>query len=285
MKALEYNPNYSLVYDNLGGLYEGIDNIKAFEYLIKALAVEKGGPLMTNILNDLGDEYSNYGFYDKARNYYEERYKSDKDSISYLTNLTHLYFCQGNFEKELELREKTYLNDSTNRKTIEIERLAFAYSYARQYEKALYYWIKYLDKSSGDVFFDAWPYILLCYDKAGLKEKCDLYFNRAIKDCERIRLLGRNTQLQISSYSIQAMDYSVMGEKDKALQILKIYSDKLKSMHYKAECWNVNSLKFFPTFDNIRDDPRFQQIVSEIEANYQAEHDRIRKWLEENKML
>jgi hypothetical protein len=40
-----------------------------------------------------------------------------------------------------------------------------------------------------------------------------------------------------------------------------------------------------PLFDNIRDEPEFQQIVPDVEAKYHAEHERIRQWLEENEML
>jgi hypothetical protein len=35
----------------------------------------------------------------------------------------------------------------------------------------------------------------------------------------------------------------------------------------------------------MRDEPEFKKIVSEMEAKFQAEHERIRKWLEENRML
>jgi molybdopterin converting factor small subunit len=35
-------------------------------------------------------------------------------------------------------------------------------------------------------------------------------------------------------------------------------------------------------FDNIRAEPEFQQIVRDVEAKYQAEYERVRKWLEEN---
>jgi molybdopterin converting factor small subunit len=38
-------------------------------------------------------------------------------------------------------------------------------------------------------------------------------------------------------------------------------------------------------FDNIRDETEFQQIVKDVEAKYQAEHEKVRKWLEENGML
>jgi hypothetical protein len=38
-------------------------------------------------------------------------------------------------------------------------------------------------------------------------------------------------------------------------------------------------------FEGIKDEPEFQSIVRDIEANYQAEHERVRKWLEGNDML
>jgi uncharacterized protein YacL (UPF0231 family) len=40
-----------------------------------------------------------------------------------------------------------------------------------------------------------------------------------------------------------------------------------------------------PLFDNLRDDPEFQQILHSMEVKCQAEHERVRKWLEENEML
>ncbi|HUX94149.1 MAG TPA: hypothetical protein VMV47_00340 [Bacteroidales bacterium] len=40
-----------------------------------------------------------------------------------------------------------------------------------------------------------------------------------------------------------------------------------------------------PLFDSIRDDPEFQQIVKEVESKYQAEHERARRWLEEQGLL
>jgi len=49
--------------------------------------------------------------------------------------------------------------------------------------------------------------------------------------------------------------------------------------------WMVISFKNNPLFDSIRDEPEFQQIVRDVEAKYQAEHERVRKWLEENDML
>ena len=47
----------------------------------------------------------------------------------------------------------------------------------------------------------------------------------------------------------------------------------------------VYFIKNDPLFDSIRDEPEFQQIVRDVDAKYQAEHERVRKWLEVQGML
>jgi hypothetical protein len=49
--------------------------------------------------------------------------------------------------------------------------------------------------------------------------------------------------------------------------------------------WGYHLIKIDPLFDSIRNEPEFQQIVRDVEAKYQAEHERVRQWLEENEML
>ena len=44
-------------------------------------------------------------------------------------------------------------------------------------------------------------------------------------------------------------------------------------------------IKNDPLFNSIRNEPEFQQIVRDVEAKYQAEHERVRKWLEEQGKL
>jgi hypothetical protein len=44
-------------------------------------------------------------------------------------------------------------------------------------------------------------------------------------------------------------------------------------------------MKTDPLFNSIRNETEFQQIARDIEAKYQAEHERVRKWLEEQGML
>jgi len=49
--------------------------------------------------------------------------------------------------------------------------------------------------------------------------------------------------------------------------------------------WMIANIKNDPLFDRIRDEPEFQQIVKDVEAKYQAEHERVRAWLEKEGML
>ena len=74
--------------------------------------------------------------------------------------------------------------------------------------------------------------------------------------------------------------YVLRGEKEKALEYLRILNQK-KLIPF----WRIGVIKLDEIFDSIRDDPEFQQIVRDMEAKYQAEHERVRQWLEKNEMI
>ena len=86
--------------------------------------------------------------------------------------------------------------------------------------------------------------------------------------------LDRGGWIELSSYYHLASLYAFRGEKDKAYENLR-----------QIQLHRVLVIKLDPFFDSIRDEPEFQQIVRDIEAKYQAEHERVKKWLEENDML
>ncbi len=44
-------------------------------------------------------------------------------------------------------------------------------------------------------------------------------------------------------------------------------------------------MKNDPWWESIKNEPEFQQIVGEWELKYEAEHERVRQWLDENDML
>jgi hypothetical protein len=74
--------------------------------------------------------------------------------------------------------------------------------------------------------------------------------------------------------------YAFRGEKDRAYENLRLFNEL-----ERIPLWWLDLFRIDPLFDPIRDEPEFQQILRDVEAKYQAEHERVRQWLEENDML
>jgi len=117
------------------------------------------------------------------------------------------------------------------------------------------------------------------YWQNGYKEKADYYFNKQLEFCNEIIEVGRKPHQNIDVYYYLAGIYIFRGDKEKAYENLRIFNQK-----QRFGIWMVTLIKNDPLFDSIRDEPEFQQIVRDVEAKYQAEHERVRKWLEEQGM-
>ena len=79
------------------------------------------------------------------------------------------------------------------------------------------------------------------------------------------------------AYSSLASLYAFKGEKEKMYEILRIIDrNSVFPLALVDDLKNYN-----PYYDSIRNEPEFQQIVRDVESKYQAEHERVRKWLEE----
>jgi len=101
-----------------------------------------------------------------------------------------------------------------------------------------------------------------------------------VEYCNEEIELGRSSAREFYSYYDLAGVYAFRGEKDKAYENLRIFNQR-KIEHM----WMVRLIKNDPLLNSIRDEEEFQQIVRDVEAKYQAEHERVRKWLEEQGML
>jgi uncharacterized protein with PIN domain len=80
-------------------------------------------------------------------------------------------------------------------------------------------------------------------------------------------------------YHVAAL-YAILGDESQAY----VYLKKLNQLPWMPN-WIISPMKNNSMLDDIRDEPEFQQIVRDVESKYQAEHERVRKWLEENDML
>jgi hypothetical protein len=118
------------------------------------------------------------------------------------------------------------------------------------------------------------------YWKNGYKKEADFYFDKQVEYCNNLVKSGRPyAQLYYTYYDLAGV-YAFRGEKEKAYENLRSFNQR-----QRMPLWMAILIKNDPLFDNMRNEPEFQQIVWDVNAKYQAEHNRVGKWLEEQKML
>jgi len=106
-KALEINPNYSFGYWNIASVlfYDKNDHIEGLKNMFKAIELERG-PLLQNILLQLGFCYEGLGFYKNAIEIYDQIFQLTKDTLSYYQNMSGPYFAEENWEESIRWAEK-----------------------------------------------------------------------------------------------------------------------------------------------------------------------------------
>ena len=144
------------------------------------------------------------------------------------------------------------------------------------YKESLEYfetYIRSLEKYGAE---DLWtkPEFAYVYLKNGFPEKADFFIEKQIAQSEE--WIAKDIGMANGQYIFLSYVYIIRGDKGKALENLKLANQLGGVAVY------VMGFRNSPLFENIRDESEFQQTVSEMEARYQAEHERVRQWLEEH---
>jgi tetratricopeptide (TPR) repeat protein len=282
--VIKYNPNnwkaygwaaYNVYLSDLN--YS--DYVKGLEYIFKAISINHGRELPV-MLSILGAAYTyEAGFSEEGEKFFLESFKLNGDTSLYLASIGSLEIQYGNFEKGIEKSLKAYAKDSDNL------RVANQYFSHGMYKESLKYFKKYSKrlKSSGQISPGDQLNIGYAYWQNGYKKEAEYWFNEQKKVSEESIRLGRVYSMSWSrnaNYDLAAL-YAFKGEKEKAYENLRII-DRSPIFPLKM----VDDIKQYnPFFNSIRSEPEFQQIVKDVEAKYQAEHERVKKWLEEQGKL
>ncbi len=278
-KAIKLNPNEYLAYSLKGSLYKHIDFVKSIYNKQKAVSFNRG-PGMAGALRSLGRSYLEAGFTERTNCYLREALRLDGDSTEYYYGLMAVELTLGNYEKAIGFGEEGFALDSNDTRIL--NDLGRSYQYLGQHEESLIYFKKLIDrlKTTGGITNTRMHLIGYAYWQNGFKEEAEYYFNEQINYCNKSIELGRlDAKLLYSNYDLASV-YAFRGEKDKAYENLRIFNQR-----QRMSMWVVGLMKDDPLFESFREEPEFQQIVRDVEAKYQAEHERVKKWLEENDML
>ena len=157
--------------------------------------------------------------------------------------------------------------------------LGFQYGYEGKFEESLKYLKKYFERLEGLGSYRVQDMLRLGYAcwENGFYAEADYYFDTMIEYYNELIQLGRKDFA--TNYNIAGI-YAFRGEKDRAYENLRLFNE-LERIPF----WWLDLFRIDPLFDSLRDEPEFQQISRDMETKYQAEHERVRQWLEENDML
>jgi TolB-like protein/AraC-like DNA-binding protein/Tfp pilus assembly protein PilF len=280
-KALEINPNNWVVYLNSSNMYD--DQVKRIEKLLKAASFNRGSWYLPRLFRFIAIQLNAYSK-EKSHYYLEEALKLDNDSADHFRSLATIENNSGNFEKAIEFEKKYYAFDSTDNWVVYLQ--AVGHSYLGQYEESLEYFKKYEELNTLKKVYP-WEVdirdkfrIGYAYWKNGFEEEAESYIDEGLRFYNRMLELNRISPGDIRTLYGFAAAYAFRGDRDKAYEYLRPVSQKQMMPQ-----WMVNDINNDPMFESIRAETEFQEITREIEVRYQAEHQRVRQWLEENEML
>jgi len=278
-KALKFNPNDWMAYFFNGNLYSNIDLVKSIDNYNKAISLNRGTTLPA-MLQRISWIYNSAGFIEEFENCNQEALELNGDSASYFSALSGAANHRGNYKKAIEYAAKAYaLNPD---RTYDLWLMGYNNMMLGQYEESMKYYKKYVEKQKDLSYFslNGTHRIGFVYWENGYKKEAESYFDMQIKYSNDEIKLERGSALTFFQYYDLAGIYAFRGEREKAYENLRIFNQR-QWMPLNL----VRLIKDDPLFNSIRNEPEFQQIVRDVEAKYQAEHERVRKWLEEQGML
>jgi TolB-like protein len=276
-KALKINPNFYPAYEGKGDIFTSTvpDYVKGIDNYHRALNLISGNESLSS-LRSLGYAYLNVGLIEKAKNCFQDAFALNGDSVEYFSDIGWLELCLENFQEALNLDKRCLKIDSTYLPNVLI------YSFLGHDEEAYLYTLKHIRyiKKSGVLYLNNSHRGGYAFYQVGKMKEAKYWFNQQIKYGEGILKLGRELAQSKAAYYDLAGTYAFLGNKLKAYQYLDEFNKK-----NVYDLTMISLAKHDPLFNSISNEERFQKILQNVEAKYQAEHERVKKWLEKQGML
>jgi tetratricopeptide (TPR) repeat protein len=214
----------------------------------------------------------NAGFMNQADSCLREALKLDGDTVHYFADQVWIEFSRENFAEALKLTKRAFSIDTTYLSDFIICSIPpvskeDAYNDALRMSREMGKSGRFRQQNTYRVGYAFW--------RMGKYKEADSCFNRQIKYSEEgIRFNRDIGQRKVAQYDLAAT-YAFLGDKTKAFKYLDEYSEL--GYFRPAE---ISLTKNDPFFTGISDEERFKQVVKKMETAYQAEHERVKRWLE-----
>ncbi len=296
LEAINIDPNYALAYWRLGNFYYNLYIYKGeeeylnlmYEYLMKAKDIDEN---LAEVNVGLGWYHFDQEDNDRAFQYFKRAYELDPDNAEINYHIGSFLRSIGLYEKARKYYSRAFELEPTPLEFTDWNIVrARCYSFTGQYEIAADYLGKAIE----------------------IKPDLDLYLEYA----KQLIMLKRyeNAEVQISkaekltpddplSRHLQAWIFAAKGEKSRALELIEdsdhtflyrftcIYAllglknEAITNIKigitkgfdiYKEYFYSYPYLRDTPCYDNLRDDPRFQEIVNIEKRKYDEKSEKYR---------
>jgi AraC-like DNA-binding protein/TolB-like protein/Tfp pilus assembly protein PilF len=280
--ALEINPNFWEAYSVLSGIYtwRQPDFVKAIQNVQKAISLNQG-PGLAELYSQLGFTFACAGFKEEAKANFKNSFDltNTGDSLSYYLSVGTIEQYFRDYNKAEKYLEQALTCDSGNVNLL--RRLGGNYNLLRNYEKSLYYYKKWIQKKDSLNILDLGEAhrIGLAYSKTGQRTKAGEYFALEEKYCLEAIKKQRNFAQSSRAYYDLAAVYAFQEKREEAYQLLDKF---IKNKTFPL--WWVNLAKDDPLFEKIANEKWFSELIMQMEKKYLAEYERVKKWMEENKI-
>jgi TolB-like protein/Tfp pilus assembly protein PilF len=267
-RALEVDPGYADAYSAIGNHYGSVSGKldEAVIWCAKGISLDPGIPRESAFLGlyflDLGD-------FERAESWIERSLELGPENIWPNFAMHLLYLYRGDEAAALDYARRAFaLNPRFVPGLLRDHELrAGRYAEARAlYEKRYPELLNEGDPTVDGSNWGAAIGLALVLDKTGEQEHADLLLNRSLGHIQTLPRLGR------SGYGVaDAQILALQGEKQKALSALRQAIDEGWRVHW----WYY--LKHDPNLESLHDEPEYQAMVAEIEADMAAQLARVRE--------
>ena len=278
-RVIEIDPNYYTAYIRRGNLLSNIksDQVLGLENYHKALSLVSNED-RPSLLRNLAGTYADLGFTDKAETYIQEVFALDSNRIRYLMSLGWAEFYLEHYDEALRLMKQVRHLDTTSLINLHFYIYVDNPDYQEAFEQAQK-WIAWSERTGAPIYFQSHR-IGYIYYQLGRFEEAEGFFEQQISYSERsIRLSRFYAQGKAAQYDLAAT-LAFMGRKEEAYRRM----DDFNTLKYFG-LGMISWVEGDPLFESIKNEERFQKILSDMKSRHRAEHERVRQWLAEHDML
>ena len=275
-KALQINPNFSLAYNAISNMvfYRKNNWIGGLENKLKAIELERGGDMQAKLLSELGDYYEIMGFPGRAREIYAHIFDLTGDSAKYFFDMAGPAYCEQNWKEQISWFRRSLELDSTQPRPLMA--MSDAYRLLGNNDSANYFASRLMAKGKlgTEGGFPEYNNYQLLLEEGQIDSA-----NQELDKLEDYLLDMIDSKIGSTDYwlTILIMSYCLRNKCDKAMECLKQLDTH--ALHPLWAIIEIENLSGNCSFDG---DPEYQRTLNSLKTAREAEHERVRKWLEEN---